>query len=51
MQLGDDTNVADSLMSGKLLLRAGDRSDGGFDSHAANMLRRCLATNRFTVTP
>jgi hypothetical protein len=42
MQLGDDTNVADSLMSGKLLLRAGDRSDGGFDSRAANMLRGCL---------
>ena len=42
MQLGDDTNVADSLMSGKLLLRAGDRPDGGFDSRAANMLRGCL---------
>ena len=42
MQLGDDTSVADSLMSGKLQFERRDYSRVGFDSRAANMLRRCL---------
>jgi hypothetical protein len=42
MQLGDDTSVADSLISGKLLFTTSDFSRVGFDSRAANMLRRRL---------
>jgi hypothetical protein len=42
MQLGDDMSVADSLISGKLLFARRNCSRVGFDSPAANMLRRCL---------
>jgi hypothetical protein len=42
MQLGDDTSVADSSMSGKLQFARRDCFRVGFDSRAANMLRRCL---------
>src|SRR5215208_800931 len=51
MQLSDDTSVADSLVSGKLLFARRDCSRVGFDSRASNMLRRCLfLTDRFAVT-
>jgi hypothetical protein len=42
MQLGDDTSVADSLISGKLLFATSVCSRVGFDSRASNMLRRCF---------
>jgi hypothetical protein len=42
MQLGDDTSVADSSISGKSQFARRDCFRVGFDSRAANMLRGCL---------